>query len=439
MTLKFVDLFAGLGGFHVGMKALGYECVFACEKNETLAKLYEHNFGIKCEGDIKDIKASDIPRHDILCAGFPCQPFSKAGKQKGFEDKQNGTYFIKDIARILDYHKPKYIILENVPHIKKHENEHTWEIISKKLDKLGYNILFEKLSPHQFGIPQIRERLFIVGVRGNLDYYKWPQEKDKSILDIRSILDTKPIDARKLNERQIECINLWQRIVDNIPKDTRLPSFPIWSMEFEANYPFKETTPAYCKQEKLGKYKGSFGKTLRGMNKRDQYKFLPSYAKRKQTKFPEWKQEFIMKNREFYKENKKILRPFIKELSQLPPSWQKLEWNCLDGKREIRNYLIQFRASGIRIKRTNYAPTLVLTQTQIPIVGWEERYITTKEAARLQSLETIDLPDNQRVALRALGNAVNAKVVNLVARQLIREKQSVNPITTKVTTHLASK
>jgi DNA (cytosine-5)-methyltransferase 1 len=422
MSLKFIDLFAGLGGFHVGLKDLGHECVFACEKNETLAKLYKHNFGIKCYGDITKIAAADIPKHDILCAGFPCQPFSKAGKQEGLEDKQNGTYFIKDIARILRYHKPKYIILENVPHIKRQDNEHTWEVISEKLDKLKYNILSENLSPHQFGIPQIRERLFIVGVRGNIEYYKWPEKIDQSTLDIRNILDTNPTNVKKLNERQIDCINLWQKIIDAVPKKTQLPSWPLWSMEFEANYPFKSTTPSYCKQAKLGRYRGSFGRKLSGMKKGEQYKYLPSYARKNQVHFPEWKQDFIQKNRKFYKENQDVLKPFIHELNKLPPSWQKLEWNCSTGERKIRNYLIQFRASGVRIKKTNYAPTLVLTSTQIPIIGWEERYITTKEASRLQSLETIDLPNNQHVAWRALGNAVNAKIVNLIGQQLIREK-----------------
>ncbi len=432
--MKFIDLFAGLGGFHVGLRDLGHECVFACERNETLAKLYEQNFGIKCGGDIKDIEAIDIPKHDILCAGFPCQPFSKAGKQEGFEDKQNGTYFIKDIVRILEYHKPKYIILENVPHLKKQDNMHTWEVISKKLKKLGYDIDSTNLSPHQFGIPQIRGRLFIVGIRGpegSLDYFGWPSEKDRSTLDIRNILDKRPNGAKRLSENQIKCIDLWQKIINAIPKDTQILS-PLWSMEFGANYPFEETTPAYCKVDELGRYRGVFGKKLKGFSKKKQYKFLPSYANRKQRKFPDWKRDFIRENRKFYKENKKVLKPFIKELSQLPPSWQKLEWNCLDSKRNIKDYIIQFRASGVRVKRTNYAPALVLTSTQIPIVGWEERYITTREAARLQSLETIELPDSQRFALRALGNAVNAKVVSLVGKQLILNSKQVKPMTAKI-------
>src|SRR3989338_2565466 len=161
--MKFIDLFAGLGGFHVALSSLGHECVFASEINDSLAKTYERNFGVKVHGDITKIKADEIPKHDILCAGFPCQPFSKAGRQKGLKDKKNGSFFIKDVARILECHRPKYFILENVPHLKKHDREKTWKIILGKLQGLDYDVKETILSPHEFGIPQIRKRIFIVG------------------------------------------------------------------------------------------------------------------------------------------------------------------------------------------------------------------------------------------------------------------------------------
>src|SRR4030042_4447564 len=138
--MRFIDLFAGLGGFHVALKRLGHECVFSCEKNKKLAELYEKNFNIKVHGDIKEITASDIQKHDILCAGFPCQPFSKAGKQKVIKDKKNGSLF-NEIIRILDHHRPKYFILENVPNLRKHDREKTWKIFKNKLcNELGYEI-----------------------------------------------------------------------------------------------------------------------------------------------------------------------------------------------------------------------------------------------------------------------------------------------------------
>ena len=104
----------------------------------------------------------------------------------------------------------------------------------------------------------------------------------------------------------------------------------------------------------------------------------------------------------------------------MSPSWQKLEWNCQNEERIIKKYILQFRASGIRIKKTNYAPSLVLTSTQRPIIGWEERYISPREAAKLQALDDIELPDIESTAFRALGNAVNSKIVKSIALNLIK-------------------
>jgi len=128
----------GLGGFHLAMEELGHECVYACEINDALAKLYEENYGIKPEKDIRKIKVENIPKFDILCAGFPCQPFSKAGKQKGMTDEVRGTLF-DEIVKIIAYHRPRYFILENVPFIRQHDNEITWNYMVDKLEKeLGY-------------------------------------------------------------------------------------------------------------------------------------------------------------------------------------------------------------------------------------------------------------------------------------------------------------
>ena len=121
MPLKFIDLFAGLGGFHLALEQLGCECVFASEINPDLRQLYERNHGIPCAGDTKvDIK-NEIPAHDILCAGFPCQPFSKAGMQGGFEDEQGRGNLFYRIMDILNEHKPEYVFLENVPNLKSHD------------------------------------------------------------------------------------------------------------------------------------------------------------------------------------------------------------------------------------------------------------------------------------------------------------------------------
>ena len=170
--MKFVDLFAGLGGFHQALNQRGAECVFASELDPKLAILYERNFGIQPHGDIKSVNLSLIPDHDILCAGFPCQPFSKAGGQRGLKCPQWGNLF-SFVVKILRRKRPRYFIIENVPNLIKHDNGNTWKTICAQLRE-DYDISFEKLSPHMFGIPQKRERAFIVGDRQGLTGFKWP-------------------------------------------------------------------------------------------------------------------------------------------------------------------------------------------------------------------------------------------------------------------------
>ena len=158
--MKFIDLFAGLGGFHLALEHLGHECVFACEKDKQLRALYYKNFNLKPKGNIKHVKIDDIPDHDILCAGFPCQPFSKATPTKlrtGFDNPKQGDLF-NYVVKILDAKEPRYFILENVLHIRKHDNEKTWEKISEALEALEtkYRVREICLSPHHFKIPQIR-------------------------------------------------------------------------------------------------------------------------------------------------------------------------------------------------------------------------------------------------------------------------------------------
>lgn len=420
--MQFIDLFAGLGGFNLALKKLGHKCVFACEINESLADLYKKNFKVKINGDIRKIEPSDIPSHDILCAGFPCQPFSKAGKQKGRKDKKNGNLF-KEIIKILDYHKPQYFILENVPFIKQHDNEKTWKYMVRKLQKkLNYKIDHKIFSPHDFGIPQYRKRIFIVGASNGLSHFTWPVPDHKPV-DIKSVLDKRPKSAKKLEKEKLRCLKLWQDFINRIPKEDNLPGFPIWSMEFGASYPFEKVTPYTLSSDELSEYLGNYGTSLRGLLKDEQLKLLPSYARTPQKKFPKWKQNFIRWNREFYDKYKKQIDPIVKKIKMLEqPSWQKFEWNCQDNKRVIKNYLIQFRASGIRVKKANFSPSLVCTRTQVPIIGWENRYISRREGARLQSMTGIKLPDNDNLCFRALGNAVNAHIVYLIADSLINKK-----------------
>lgn len=418
--LKYIDLFAGIGGFHIALKQLDLECIFASESKGVLADLYEDNFGIKPNRDITKIAVEDIPAHDILCGGFPCQPFSKAGSQRGLKDKKNGSLFDK-IVDILEYHRPQYFILENVRNLEKHNKGKTMEYIQNRLEnELGYSVDGRTFSPHHFGIPQHRERYFIVGSRDGLTHFKWPEvtHEQTTIFDY---LDKDPVNFTKLEPEKAYVLDLWQEFLDRLPKDAKLPSWPVWSMEFGASYPFEKTTPYASSSQSLGNTKGNFGTPLSGLSKENQLANMPSYARIEQQEFPAWKKYYIRSNRAFYEQHKKHIASVVKKIKELNlPSWQKFEWNIQGGERKVRNYIIQFRSSGVRLKRTDFFPSLVTMTTQIPILGWEDRYMTPEEGARIQSVSGIRLPKNHKVCFSALGNAVNVEIVRKIAGRLIR-------------------
>jgi DNA (cytosine-5)-methyltransferase 1 len=423
--MRFVDLFAGLGGFHVALERLGHRCVFASDVDENLRKLYEMNFGLSPAGDIRKVAVEEIPAHDIMCAGSPCQPFSKAGEQQGFTCPKWGDLF-DYVLDILYHHKPRYIIFENVPNLTRHDDGRTWLALQDSLRSADYAIDHRYLSPHQFGVPQIRERVFIVGSRDGLDGFTWPQPEPDARLSIEDVLDDEPADARHLSPRIMKCLAVWQRFIRHFPKREELPSFPIWSMEFGATYPYEETTPHALGVRRLRAYRGSHGMRLRGLSSEEVMAALPSYARAAEERFPHWKVLFIRQNRELYQRHKKWIDQWLPEILDFLPSHQKLEWNCKGEERDIWKYVIQFRASGVRVKRPTTAPSLVaMTSTQVPIIAWERRYMTPRECARLQSLgELKNLPTISTRVAKALGNAVNADVVERVARALLHRQPS---------------
>lgn len=409
---------------------LGHECVFACELDETLRDVYEHNFGLRPAGDIRELRLGEIPDHDILCAGFPCQPFSKAGSQVGFDDPAWGDLLFDYALEIARLKQPRFLILENVPNFGRHRQRETWLRTYNKLRSLGYGVDSKLLSPHRYGTPQIRERMFIVGGLTGLRGFTWPQEVDNDgAFTLRDVLDPRPSNARHLSPQVARCLEAWQDLLRQFPRTAKLPSFPIWSMEFGADYPFEDETPHALGLERLPAFRGMHGRPLADLPVDQIMEALPSYARVPERRFPHWKIQFIRQNRDFYREHQALLDSWLPQILPFPASYQKLEWNCQGEEPNIWRYVIQFRASGVRVKRPTTAPSLVaMTDTQVPIIGWERRYMTPRECARLQSLGELEhLPEPPVRAFKALGNAVNADLVELVARPLLETISAAPP------------
>lgn len=443
--LRFIDLFAGLGGFHLAMTQLGCECVFASELREDLRKLYAINFpGANIHGDITAFRPDEIPAHDIICAGFPCQPFSQAGKQQGFNDEKSRGNLFNYICAIAEYHRPRYIILENVSNLKGHDNGNTWKVIHQKLVDLEYDVADPViLSPHQFGIPQHRKRIYIVCAdlrQGGLQGFKFPSPLKKKC-SINSIVDESETTYIKLKADTRQQLDVWQEFIDQtIAHGQQIPSFPIWAMEFGADYDFEGLAPAYQPLSNLIGRKGKLGREIVEGNKEDVLAQLPKYAQTAKTKeFPVWKKTYIRQNRKFYEDNREWLDEWLHRVARFENSHLKMEWNC--GKKAtptMKDKIIQFRASGIRIKLKNYSPALNLVGTQVPILPWvnlpestlkkdeckKGRYMTVHEAAKLQGMQDLSFGDetfslSPTRCYEALGNAVNVDIVYRIAKNLL--------------------
>ena len=184
-TYTIIDLFAGIGGIRLGFEEFGCKTVFSCEWDKYAQKMYEANFNEKPFGDINDIAPEDIPDHDILLAGFPCQPFSIAGKQLGFADTRGTLFF--NIEKILEEKKPYGFLLENVSRLVTHDKGRTFKVIIDKLEGLGYTVYYKVLNTIDFGLPQLRKRIYIVGFKDKI-HFQFPKP-DGTKLTLEDILE----------------------------------------------------------------------------------------------------------------------------------------------------------------------------------------------------------------------------------------------------------
>lgn len=403
ISFTFVDLFAGIGGFHAALSALGGKCVYASEINEAAARIYEHNWDMKPAGDIVPATTGrmDVPEHDVLVAGFPCQPFSKSGFQRGM-DEARGTLFW-NICRVLEERQPSIVLLENVRNIAGPRHTHEWQVIIRSLRELGYEVsstpaVFSPhlLPPERGGRPQVRERVFIVATRvGAGSSYRsvppvvtrepvddWDPQRWELATDLP--LHDEAVLGRDygLTSAEQTWLEAWADFVERLRGDAsceKLPGFPIWVDDFVLTEDLVVPPPT-----------------------------------------PPWKANFLRKNAAFYTLHQRLIDDWLEtwdHLRSFPASRRKFEWQAQD-EQSLWDCILHLRPSGIRAKRATYVPALVAI-TQTTILGTPLRRLTPREAARLQGLpDWFEFPDQaDTVTYRQLGNGVNVGAAYHVLRE----------------------
>jgi DNA (cytosine-5)-methyltransferase 1 len=406
-NFRFIDLFAGIGGFHQAMRYLGGTCVMAAEINQECVNTYNKNFSTEegiVRGDVNEIDPASIAHFDVLCAGFPCQPFSKAGQQMGFSDKNRGNLFYK-IMDILDGHSEvKFIILENVRNLA--DKTENWDIITSELRSRNFYITESPviLSPSDFGIPQIRERVYILGIRKDIrnetiltngfihieDMNLEKHRKSCKLGDAWSILENDVDDSYIIPAEQELMIQAWDEL--RINTGIKVLGFPLWLDSFGVGNDDTEVV----------------------------------YASQGYDDMPGWKKNFLRRNRELYLSNQEYIDLWVEKynMKNRIKLYKKFEWNCGKDVKDIKESLIQVRQSGIRAKRPTFYPSLVAI-VNTPIV-WDKRkghyrWITPREAANLQSFHgRYKFTGSDKIIYKQLGNSVNVRILKLLGENLFK-------------------
>lgn len=400
---SYVDLFAGIGGFHATLAALGGEAVFASELDPEAAKVYQENWDMDVAGDIIPLTEGrmGVPKHDVLTAGFPCQPFSKSGFQRGMSETR-GTLFW-NICRVLEERQPGVILLENVRNLAGPRHANTWATIIRTLRDLGYKTsgVPTVFSPHLLppdlgGRPQTRDRVFIAATyvgqerawaeaNNDLSVRREPVDGwDPLAWDLESALplqdESEVPEKYRLSSAESEWIAIWNDFIETVRQSSgtdRLPGFPIWADAFT-------TTPAIAADT------------------------------------PGWKANFLRKNSALYSANQVAIDAWLARhdgLSHIPTSRRKLEWQAQDAT-SLLDTIMHFRPSGIRAKKPTYTPALVAI-TQTTVLGERGRRMTPRETARLQGLpDWFDFGDQPDAATyKQMGNGVNVGAAYYILRK----------------------
>lgn len=419
MAITFIDLFAGIGGFHEAFKGLA-TCIFASEIDKFAIKTYEANHKMIPAGDITKIEAKDIPSHDILCAGFPCQSFSIAGKRKGFEDIRGTMFF--EVVRIIEYHKPKVILLENVKGLLSHNKGNTFMTIINTLIELGYDVTWHIMNAKDYGVPQNRERVFIIGFKAMHDHefvrsFVWP-EKIPLTKTLSDILEKDNLGKFVISNK------LWeghQRRKNNHKNKGNGFGYSL------VNYETKYTNTLSARYYKDGSEILVMCDTRNGKNVIHSWDVIETTNREKDICLT------ILNNRRKKKYGTKDGNPIrFEDLQKLIENIEKHEINKLCEKNILSEtdegivFINSKNSAGINgiyrlIGEKSIFPTLTASQGNDYIQqNNNPRKLTPRECARLQGFpDDFEIPVSNAQAYKQFGNAICVSVVREIAKEII--------------------